>query len=148
MSGAVRKAAISLRLILPFAPVIATRSAALPLIISLCLATRCSHATAAPLDLGQHPADPELEGPRGSNQRCGRLALPVANLTQIEDVDRRHALGLGLLQGALQFLGAGAARAHEHHAADGEGESDNHARWRIVDEANKEAGNRRWPDHR
>ena|ERR1700677_4830879 len=40
-----------LRPILPFAPVIAMRSAALSFIISPCLATCCSHAIAALLDL-------------------------------------------------------------------------------------------------
>jgi hypothetical protein len=43
---------------LPFAPVIATRSAELPAIIPPCLALGSSHAAAAPLDSGQHAPDP------------------------------------------------------------------------------------------
>jgi hypothetical protein len=57
-----------------------------------------------------------------------------ANLHQVEGVDRRNSLSLRLFQGPLQFLGAGAARAHKHHPADGEGEGDDQSPARAVKE--------------
>ena len=62
--------AISLRPILPFAPVIATRSAALLSIIPSWPATDDSHATAVALDFSQHAVshDDQVRRSRGS---CG-----------------------------------------------------------------------------
>src|ERR1700733_6906060 len=70
MSGAARKVAISLRPILPFAPLISILIAALSFIFSSCLATCCSHAIAALLDLGQHPV-PHDDQVRRSRCFCG-----------------------------------------------------------------------------
>src|SRR5579872_1938735 len=80
-----------------------------------------------------------------STGNSGALFGPIAEVDEIEGVDRRDSLGLGLSQGALELLRAGAARAHEHHPADGESKSDDHAGWRVGDEAEREARQQRRP---
>ena len=55
------------------------------------------------------PTDIQKADYRGEHIQVTPQLVLFTDLNEIERVDRRHALGLRLLQRALQLLGAGAA---------------------------------------